>query len=109
MKFVSFDVLFPISLMLAGCETDGIGPTATGAPRATVSSTRPDTDTSTVHASRPAEPVQNAGPMTRTRAARECWMRTEKSNAHENLDKRADLVNKCIEEKMKAAGVTPKT
>ena len=118
MKFVSFDGLFSISspallvgcaLMLAGCETDGIGPTATGAPRATVSSTRPDTDTSTVHASRPAAPVQNAEPMTRTRAARECWMRTEKSGAHENLDKRADLVNKCIEEKMKAAGVTPKT
>jgi hypothetical protein len=37
-------------------------------------------------------------------------MRTEKSNARENLDKRADLVNKCIDEKMKAAGAsTPKT
>ena len=46
-----------------------------------------------------------AGPMTSTRAARECWMRTEKTSARENLDKRADVVNKCIDEKMKAAGM----
>ncbi len=37
-------------------------------------------------------------------------MRTEKANAHENLDKRAELVNKCIDEKLKAAGVlSPRT
>ena len=36
-----------------------------------------------------------------SRAARECWMRTEKTSARENLDKRADLVNKCIEDKMR--------
>jgi hypothetical protein len=48
--------------------------------------------------------------MTHSRAARECWMRTEKANAHENLDKRAELVNKCIDEKLKAAGVpSPRT
>ena len=46
-----------------------------------------------------------AGPMTSTRAARECWMRTEKTSARENLDKRAEIVNKCIDEKMKAAGM----
>jgi hypothetical protein len=34
-------------------------------------------------------------------------MRTEKASAHDNLDKRADLVNRCIEEKMKAAGAAP--
>mgnify|MGYP001049338942 CR=1 FL=1 len=55
-------------------------------------------------------PVANSGPMTHSRAARECWMRTEKANAHENLDKRAELVNKCIDEKLKAAGVSsPRT
>ncbi|MFZ0110717.1 MAG: hypothetical protein WA445_05945 [Pseudolabrys sp.] len=48
--------------------------------------------------------------MTHSRAARECWMRTEKGSAHENLDKRAELVNKCIDEKMKAAGApSPRT
>jgi hypothetical protein len=31
-------------------------------------------------------------------------MRTEKTSARENLDKRADLVNKCIEDKMRSAG-----
>ena len=93
--------------MLAACETDSIGPTAADAPRATVSSARPDTDTTTAHASRPGEPAQNAEPMTRTRAARECWMRTEKSSARENLDRRADLVNKCIDEKMKTTVAAP--
>jgi len=88
---------------LAACEAAGIGPTAADAPRATVSSTRPDVDTTAAHASRPTEPAQKAEPMTRTRAARECWM----SSARENLDKRADLVNKCIDEKMKATGTAP--
>jgi len=94
------------AFMLAGCETDGIGPTAADAPRA-VSSAPPDADTTTAHAARPGEPAQGAGPMTHTRAARECWMRTEKSNVRENLDKRADLVNKCIDEKMRATGAPP--
>ena len=40
-----------------------------------------------------------------TRAAAQCWMSTEKSQAKMNLDKRADVVNKCIDEKMKEAGV----
>jgi hypothetical protein len=100
-------LLVACGFMLAGCETDGIGPTAVDAPRATVSSTRPDVDTTASHASRPAEPAQKGEPMTRTRAARECWMRTEKSSARDNLDKRADLVNKCIDEKMKATGTAP--
>jgi type IV pilus biogenesis protein CpaD/CtpE len=40
-----------------------------------------------------------------TRAAAECWMSTEKTDARMNLDKRADIVNKCIDDKMKAAGM----
>lgn len=48
-------------------------------------------------------PIAAEGPQ--TRAARECWMRTEKTSARENLDKRAEIVNKCIDEKMKAAGM----
>ena len=41
--------------------------------------------------------------MTRSRAATECWMRTEKGSAGDNIDKRADIVTKCIDDKMKAA------
>lgn len=41
-------------------------------------------------------------PMTRTRAAERCWMSTEKGYAALPLDKRADVVDKCIEQKMKA-------
>ena len=48
-----------------------------------------------------AKPVEE--PMTHTRAARECWMGTEKTNAAMNLDKRADIVQKCIDQKMKTA------
>jgi hypothetical protein len=39
--------------------------------------------------------------MTRRRAAEQCWMSTEKGATSMSLDKRADVVNKCIEEKMK--------
>jgi type IV pilus biogenesis protein CpaD/CtpE len=69
---------------LAGCETTGAGVGA-----------KPE-------AAKPVDP-----PMTRTRAAEQCWMATEKGNAGLALDKRADVVDKCIEQKMKAAASTP--
>jgi hypothetical protein len=66
------------TLALAGCETigGGSGPMA-AAPQP---------------------------PMTRTRAAAECWMVTEKTEAGLNLDRRADIVDRCIQAKMKRAG-----
>ena len=48
-------------------------------------------------------------PMTRSRAASECWMATEKGRADMDLDKRADVVTKCIAQKMKAPKPAPKT
>jgi hypothetical protein len=39
--------------------------------------------------------------MTHTRAAAECWMATEKSDARLNLDRRADIVDRCIQAKLK--------
>ncbi|MBX6329179.1 MAG: hypothetical protein IRY89_11445 [Pseudolabrys sp.] len=72
--------------LLAACNTDQLA--GTGAPL--------------VAAREPAaKPEQE--PMTHTRAARECWMATEKGRADMPLDKRADVVEKCIEQKMKAA------
>jgi hypothetical protein len=47
--------------------------------------------------------------MTHSRAATECWMATEKGHNEPDLDKRADIVTKCIDQKMKAAGNAPKT
>ena len=38
-----------------------------------------------------------------TRAAAQCWMSIEKSHPEMNLDKRSDIVNKCIDDKMKGA------
>ena len=99
--FAARVVLFTAcALALASCETDATSPAAGDAPRA-VTSARPDAEPPRTQAA----PVANSQPMTHSRAARECWMRTEKGSAHENLDKRAELVNKCIDEKLKAAGV----
>lgn len=72
------------AVALAGCETTGAGTTAPAA--------------------KAPEP-----PMTHTRAAELCWMSTEKGAASMALDKRADLVDKCIDEKMKggSAGAAP--
>ena len=95
------------ALMLAACQTDGTGPSAAGAPKAEAASIRPETspEAARTQAAKPAEPADDDEPMTRARAARECWMRTEKGALQLDLDKRADVVNKCIEDKLKAAGV----
>jgi hypothetical protein len=100
-----FALFVSCALVLAACETDGIGPTAADAPKAEPASARPDAAAVRTQAAKPPEPVRDTEPMTRSRAARECWMRTEKASAHEDLDKRADLVNKCIDQKMNAASV----
>jgi len=44
--------------------------------------------------------AQAAPPPTHQQAALECWMATEKDAAKLGLDKRADLVTKCIADKM---------
>ena len=81
--------------LLAGCETDGNKP----GPLASLSSP-----------SKPAEPEKPAEPpMTRSRAASECWMSTEKGSRSVSLDKRADIVDKCIDDKLKSAAAAPKS
>lgn len=106
------------ALTLVACETDNTGPAAAGVPKVLAASSGAPSpkseaqklETPKTQAAKPAEPAADPEPMTHARAARECWMRTEKGNPREDLDKRADLVNKCIDEKMKAAiGTTPKT
>ena len=66
-----------LGLALAACETTGSGaPSTAAAPQALV---------------------------TRQSAAMDCWMATEKANGHLSLDKRADIVDRCIAEKLKSA------
>jgi hypothetical protein len=77
-------VLVLAAAALAACETTGSGPSA--------------------QAEAPPEP-----PMTHSRAASDCWMSTEKGSAAVSLDKRADIVTKCIDQKMKASPAAPKT
>lgn len=88
MSALDIKLRFPLAaallLLLAGCET-----TVTPAPG--------------VAAAKPAEP-----PMTHTRAATECWMGTEKTAARLSLDQRAEMVDKCIADKMGTAKTEPK-
>jgi hypothetical protein len=83
--FASLACVVASAALLAGCETDAPGPLAS-------------------LSSKPSEPAKAPEPpMTRSRAASECWMSTEKGSSSANLDKRADLVTKCIDDKLKAA------
>lgn len=45
--------------------------------------------------------LAGCGASARTWAAADCWKSTEKTSAKMNIDKRADIVNKCIDEKMR--------
>ena len=94
-KAFAVALLIAAAGLLSGCETDG----STPGPFAALS--------------QPAKPAEPEGPqqppMTRSRAAMECWMKTEKGSADTNLDKRADIVTKCIDDKMKAAQAAAKT
>ena len=83
-KFIAVVALVLAAATLAGCESIQYAPSP--------------------QAARPPE-----APMTRSRAAAECWMSTEKGHADMDLDKRADVVTKCIAQKMKAPKPAPKT
>jgi hypothetical protein len=91
--------LFGIAVLLSGCETDG----ATPNPLAALTSPAGKKD----EAAKPAEPPPK--PMTHTQAAEECWMATEKGYSGATLDKRADIVDKCIADKMKKAEAPPRS
>jgi hypothetical protein len=81
-------------LLLAAATLGGCQTTATGNPGA--------------QAAAPA--AAPAAPMTHEKAATECWMGTEKTYGKMSLDKRADIVSKCIDQKMGKAGTpAPKT
>jgi nitrous oxide reductase accessory protein NosL len=72
-RLLRFAALAAAAALLAGCETTQTRPAATAAP----------------------------APMTHQRAASECWMATEKTAQSMSLDRRADLVQSCIEKKMR--------
>jgi hypothetical protein len=80
------------ALLLSACETTGTGPRA-GSPASMQAAQAP-----------PPEP-----PITRAHAAEQCWMMTEKGHASAGIDRRADIVTKCIDDKMKAPPPTPKS
>jgi predicted small secreted protein len=79
--------------LLAGCQTDGASN-----PISELAAYRGKKDDEPKAAAKPPEP-----PMTRSQAASDCWMKLEKGAASVDLDKRADLVTKCIDDKMKSS------
>lgn len=92
-------ILLVTSGLLAGCQTDG----SSANPISELAAYSGKKDDPAKTAAKPPEP-----PMTRSRAASDCWMKLEKGSAAVDLDKRADLVTKCIDEKLKSAA-PPKT
>jgi hypothetical protein len=64
---------------LTACQTDGAGTPA---------------------ASAQAEPQEPPKPLTRSEAAMQCWMSVEKTHKSAGLDQRADIVTKCIDDKL---------
>jgi hypothetical protein len=48
-----------------------------------------------------AAALAGCGASARTWAAADCWKSTEKNYAKMNIDKRADIVTKCIDDKMR--------
>jgi predicted small secreted protein len=76
-------LLLACSPLLAACQTDApAGPSAQAAPQG----------------GQEAPP-----PLTHQEAAAQCWMSVEKTHQNMGLDQRADIVTKCINDKMKAA------
>jgi hypothetical protein len=49
-----------------------------------------------------AAALAGCGASARTWAAADCWKSTERDYAKMNVDKRGDIVTKCIDDKMKA-------
>jgi hypothetical protein len=97
MRYGSFSMLALLMMaggLLAGCQTDG----TPSNPLSELAAATGKKDDAAKPAATPGEP-----PITRSQAAMECWMQTEKNSAAANLDKRADVVNKCIDDKLKKA------
>jgi hypothetical protein len=98
-------LLLGIAVLLSACETDGSSP---GPLASLTADTKKDEPPKAQGSQKESAKEPAEEPMTRARAASICWMSTEKGRADANLDKRADAVDKCIEEKMKKAEAPPK-
>ena len=87
-------LLVAAALSLAACETTGAG---TSAPVAAAPAAQPAGGDNPMAAD---TVTKTKGPMTHRQAALYCWMSTEHGHADMPLGKRADVVDKCIKEKM---------
>ena len=87
-------LLVAAALSLAACETTGAGASA---PVAAAPAAQPAGDDNPMAAD---TVTKTKGPMTHRQAALYCWMSTEHGRKDLPLGKRADVVDKCIKEKM---------
>ena len=80
--------LLAAATLLSACQTDSPGsPSAQAAPQ--------------------EQAKEPAKPMTHEEAALQCWMTVEKAHKDMALDKRADVVTKCIDDKMSGKAPPP--
>ena len=106
---IRFVLLLAAGALLAGCQTDGNSPGPFASQSSMSDKPAEPAEVAKPVGHQPAEPAKPEPPMTNSRAATECWMKTEKNSAGADIDKRADIVTKCIADKMKAVAAAPKT
>lgn len=85
---------------LCGCAQATIasgGPSDHGNPVATGKSSRPAAGSLPAFAAKQAEPQPQ---LTEQQASLQCWMKYEKGRRDLDLDTRAKLVDKCVDEKL---------
>ena len=70
---------------LTACQTDSPSPSAQASPQEAAKETAKET----------------AKPPTRQEVALQCWASVDKAHKEASLDQRADIVTKCINDKMK--------
>ncbi len=95
-RLASGALLVAAAVSLAACETAGLGAAGSMAQAATPA---PPTEPPNPMAQENTA-AASQGPMTHRKAALYCWMSTEHGRADLPLDKRADVVDKCIKRKM---------
>jgi hypothetical protein len=91
----NYALLAAVAVLLASCahEETRVSSTATAPPAASQAAAQPA----------PAPEPEPEEPITEHQASAACWMKYERGRRDLSLEARAKLVDKCIDERMKAA------
>jgi len=98
MRTIPLLLCLALACAVSGCVTDGPGPDTTA-------STTPAPSGHNARASADKEEWWKKGGVTRDKISAMCWMKYERGRNDMPLEKRADLVDKCIAETSQQYGV----